>query len=206
MCGGVRQGDSLSPMLHMVSVEVLACKIRDSSDIVGFSLPSAQGRQYYRLPRWVIDHLNKLIWSFLWGSKIETVSRHTVFYHARDSGLGLVNFSLKAKALCLASLLRVLDDPSSARFTSLGISAAVGCPACPLSGLFCGTTAVKTRFLLLVFILSVSLLPIPFVFLVIFFLSSKSLYEELRKVRSSAPPLHHHWKSLAPGSFLIKSH
>ena len=116
MCGGVRQGDSLSPMLHMVSVEVLACKIRDSSDIVGFSLPSAQGRQYYRLPRWVIDHLNKLIWSFLWGSKIETVSRHTVFYHARDSGLGLVNFSLKAKALCLASLLRVLDDPSSARF------------------------------------------------------------------------------------------
>ena len=91
-------------------------------------------------------------------------------------------------------------------FTSLGISAAVGCPACPLSGLFCGTTAVKTCFLLLVFILSVSLLPIPFVFLVIFFFSSKSLYEELRKVRSSAPPLHHHWKSLAPAFFLIKSH
>ena len=91
-------------------------------------------------------------------------------------------------------------------FNSLGISAAVGCPACALSGLFCGTTAIKTGFFLLVVILSVSLLPILFVFLVIFFFSSKSLYEEVRKVRSSAPPLHHHWKSLAPASFLTKSH
>lgn len=48
LCGGVRQGDSLSLMLYILSVEVLACKIRDSSDIVGFSLPGAQGRQYYR--------------------------------------------------------------------------------------------------------------------------------------------------------------
>ena len=39
-----------------------------------------------------------------------------------------------------------------------------------------------------------------------FIFSSKSLYEELRKVCSSAPPFHHHWKSLAPASFLIKSH
>lgn len=91
-------------------------------------------------------------------------------------------------------------------FNSLGISAAVGCPACALSGLFCGTNAIKTRFFLLVVILNVSLLPILFVFLVIFFFSSKSLYEEVRKVRSSAPPLHHHWKSLAPASFLTKSH
>ena len=68
------------------------------------------------LPRWVIDHLNKPIWPFLWGSKIETVSRHTVFCHARDSGLDLVNFSLKAKALRLVSLLHVLDDPSSVCF------------------------------------------------------------------------------------------
>ena len=90
-------------------------------------------------------------------------------------------------------------------FTPLCISAAVGCPARALSELFCGTTAVKTRFFLLVFILSVSLLLIPFVFLVISFFPL-SLYEELRKVRSSAPPFHHHWKSLAPASFLIKSH
>ena len=40
----------------------------------------------------------------------------------------------------------------------------------------------------------------------VFIFSSKSHYEELRKVHSSAPSLHHHWKSLAPASFSIKSH
>ena len=46
LCTGVRQGDSLSPMLYILCVKVLVCKIRDSSNIVGFSLPGAQGRQF----------------------------------------------------------------------------------------------------------------------------------------------------------------
>ena len=37
---------TLSPMLYILSDPILACKIRDSSDIVGFSLPGAQGRQF----------------------------------------------------------------------------------------------------------------------------------------------------------------
>ena len=39
---GVRQGDSLSPMLYVLCVEVLACKIRNSPSIEGFLLPGGQ--------------------------------------------------------------------------------------------------------------------------------------------------------------------
>ena len=38
---GVSQGDSLSPMLYVLCVEVLACNVRASTNIEGFLLPGA---------------------------------------------------------------------------------------------------------------------------------------------------------------------
>ena len=71
-------------------------------------------------------------------------------------------------------------------FTSLDIFVAVGCPNSFFpSGFYSDCLAVAVS------------LCVPSVFI----FSSKSLYEEPRKVCSSAPPLHYHWKSLAPVSF-----
>lgn len=43
---GVRQGDSLSPLLYVLCLEVLACRIRISKNIRGFLLPGANGKQF----------------------------------------------------------------------------------------------------------------------------------------------------------------
>ena len=46
---GVRQGDSLSPMLYILCVEVLAAKIHCTPEIEGFLLPGARGKCF----KWV---------------------------------------------------------------------------------------------------------------------------------------------------------
>ena len=43
---GVRQGDSLSPLLYVLCVEVLTCLIRNCHRVMGFLLPGASGKQF----------------------------------------------------------------------------------------------------------------------------------------------------------------
>ena len=50
----VQQGDNLSPMLYIMCVEVLGCKIRSSSHIEGF-LPPEPGGVQLRLSQYADD-------------------------------------------------------------------------------------------------------------------------------------------------------
>ena len=237
---GVRQGDSLSPMLYVLCVESLACKIRSCSEIEGFLLPGAKGVQYkvgvyaddttslvksvrslwalfnviqiyergsgaklnvskteamwlggwrsrtdqpfgltwvpkmkilgfvfgqntehdnwqpklkklekqlnlwksrslslvgkslivntlgiskllylatiLSVPRWVVSELNNLIWPFLWGCRMETVSRQSCYQSFLKGGLGIVNFQVKADALKLASIVSLCCNADSNSF------------------------------------------------------------------------------------------
>lgn len=134
------------------------------------------------------------------------VGRHSLFCPHCDGGLSLVNFSVKAKALSLACLVRVLDDPSSACFYLAKYICASRLSRlhpewASLRDNHCPNAAIPTSFYSMCIVNLESLCVLgDFVF------SSKSLYEEFRKFRSSPPLLHHHWTGLAPASLSIKSH
>ena len=240
---GVRQGDALSPMLYVLCVEVLACKIRASPDVKGFLLPGAGGLEFRvcqyaddttafvkderslhalfniigdfergsgaklnrtktealwlgawrdrpdeplglswvkkakilgivfgsvnvdrdnwepRLskldqcvsrwknrslsligkvlilnilgfskllfvsailspPQWVYDRINRIIWPFLWGSRIETVARKSLVCPETNGGLGLREFRVHGEASRLAILFRSISNIQSKSFFS----------------------------------------------------------------------------------------
>ena len=329
---GVRQGDSLSPMLYILCVEVLACKIRDTPEIEGFLLPGARGRQLkvsqyaddtsslvksfaslqclFRVvalyergtgaklnlskteamwlgawkdrpdqplgltwvrkmkllgvtfgvdnverdnwdprlskldkslnlwksralslvgkalivnvlgiskliylsqvlipPRWALDKLNKLVWPFLWGSKIETVARNTLFCPVAAGGLGLIDFQLKSQVLRFKSTLRALSEPSSACFF--------------LTKYFCGggLSRIRPEWAYLRDILTPSaFFPTTFYADVLqtakslsrvaptFIFSSQNCYRELLKVKSSPPVLPYPWMRIVPAQFSMTDH
>ena len=60
------------------------------------------------LPDLVVRRVNHIIWSFLWGSHLETVDHNTCFCCIEEGGLGLANLVLKCEALCTASMLNTV--------------------------------------------------------------------------------------------------
>ena len=329
---GVRQGDSLSPMLYVLCVEVLACKIRNSPSIEGFLLPGAKGKRFKvsqyaddttgylknfvsltrlmeaialyergtgaklnrskseamwlgawkdrddqplgltwvrkmkilgvvfgtinvekenwepRLskldnilnmwktralsfigkalivnvlgisklmhvarvlipPRWVLDKLNKLIWSFVWGTKIEPVARKALHNPPLRGGIGIIDFEVKSQALRLSAMLISVGDSD--------------CNTFYLSKYFCGSqlarfrpewthlrdnsapsAAIPTGFYSsgLRTLESLSHVTSSFIF------SSKNIYLELLKVKTSPPVLPFRWSPFVDTGFDLLQH
>ena len=63
------------------------------------------------LPEWVVIRFKRLIFNFLWGSKIETISRATLPTPLLEGGLGLIDIIAKSKALKLSTLVRTISRP-----------------------------------------------------------------------------------------------
>ena len=68
------------------------------------------------LPDWVSRRVNRVIWPFLWGSKIETVARKSLSCSVRDGGLGIMDFPLKCEALRVSSLVATVNDTDDKSF------------------------------------------------------------------------------------------
>ena len=67
-------------------------------------------------PSWVFHRVNNLIWPFLWGSKIETVSRNTCYLLALSGGLNVSNLELKYFALRFSSVISIVSVPEDSCF------------------------------------------------------------------------------------------
>ena len=67
-------------------------------------------------PQWVIEVYNKIVWSFIWKGKMETVSRQRCCAPLRDGGLNVVDFRAKCAALRLSNFSSLRDDFGSQKW------------------------------------------------------------------------------------------
>ena len=72
-------------------------------NILGFSKFFYLGR-FLPLPAWVLARANQLVWNFLWGSRIETVSRNACSLSPCVGGLGISNLRLKCQGTFAVSV------------------------------------------------------------------------------------------------------
>ena len=68
------------------------------------------------IPQWVLVRVNQLVWPFIWGSRIETVSRDSLFCPVASGGLNIINLDLKCEALRVSSLVSTFDSECDSSF------------------------------------------------------------------------------------------
>lgn len=69
-----------------------------------------------KVPHWVETRFKKLVYHFLWGSKIEPVSRQTLLAPIKEGGLGIIDFSSKSKTLKVSLVLDIATRSATKDF------------------------------------------------------------------------------------------
>lgn len=67
-------------------------------------------------PEWVVSRFNKLVFPFLWGSKVETVSRKTLSVSITKGGLGLIDLVSRSRALQVSLIVATINNPVTKDF------------------------------------------------------------------------------------------
>ena len=159
-------------------------------------------------PDWVFHRVNQLIWPFLWGSKIETVSRNTCYLPAPSGGLNVVNLKLKCMALRLSSIfstINLLEDSSF--FLCKYFLGSLLAPLRPewrsLRDNSSPSAAHPTRF----YVECLSIISKLRSFLTSdVHLSAKNIYQHLLKGNSSPPILPYPWLAILGPGLIMKDH
>lgn len=159
-------------------------------------------------PAWALHRVNQLIWPFLWGSKIETVSRNTCYLPILSGGLNVINLELKCMALCLSSIFSTIDLQEDACFFLckyfLGsLLAPIRPEWCSLRDNSSPSAAQPTCFYaecLSIFSKLDNLFTsnVP--------LSAKNIYQHLLKRNSSPPILPYSWLAVLGPGLIMKDH
>ena len=68
------------------------------------------------IPEWVVIRFKKMIFHFLWGSKIETVSSATLSTPLLEGAVGLIDIAAKSKALKLSNMFTTISRPHLSAF------------------------------------------------------------------------------------------
>ena len=154
-------------------------------------------------PAWVLSRINSFIWPFLWGCKIETVARNTLYLSAAQGGIGIINFSVKCLALQVAGMAFTLDSPHDSSFYLCkyfvgrrlsSLRPQWNCLRDNFAPSACSPSPFYAR--CLETLLSVGSCD----------LTSKRLYLKLLSLNSSPPILHRVWTQVCGSSFSLNDH
>ena len=161
------------------------------------------------IPPWVATAFKRLVYHFIWGTKIEPVSRKTLSAPIKDGGLGVIDFDTKGRALKLSLIALNIEHSHAKVFYTLKYF--IGTQLSKLAGLWAHLRDNSSPR---------ALMPTPFYTLVWndlvslskridlnkSRLTSKSLYSTLLNETGASPPLLPMWRVFTGAAFDIANH